>query len=707
MKKSIDPIWLVGGLAVLLWAFCFRVFLSREAPMVADGVSFYDHLRFYIDNISHGVYPLWDPLWSCGSPNEFFLRRIGPFNPLLLLIVIPYKLGLSYWAAFASFITFYYFLGMFGFYKLALEVLKDKKSALLAFVLLAFSSLGTRVFDSYIMMFMTPTIWFFYFLFVFGRSAQKYALAGMVFCVMLLMTTYIPFYFIVIALTFGVFFIPIFSRESKKFLLNMWTVAHRSPWFFALCVAAVVLSCVPGFMFFKQAGQGTFAMPLRHFSAAAPNVLSVDSDVTTYWAIPEDLLFSLFYLEDLRLFDFAVFYIPFLSIIFLLLGAVTRLNRKMLLMFAWGFFLFLMGSPYLAGLYDFLHRHFFFFKYFRNLHFFLWLVILPLFILFVVEQMRVFCSMLANDTGRKRMALFFVVVVHVGLAAFLVWRDCVNLSTWLVVILSLCVFVMFLWGRVSVWVFYGLCFLVAVIEPLEAYHHLGRNVLKYVALSVYDQPSVDFQYTRGKKTIVLIEDQSLVKETNARNNPIYFGTQWYSFLWDNIDYTILKNYTFAKFVLYDRVTTFDEQSQDVRILEEAWRTKSNVAYVSPKQMNDKLGQLGAGSSLPLMIEKPNEQFRVMMSDVNTTKIETNFPVDKFLVFNDGYYPGWHAEINNKAVELYRANVAFKGVVIPSGRQMVTFRFGEPWRYGVEMFLLTFYSMFFFTFIWLWRKERDV
>ena len=289
MKKNFDPVWLVGGLTVITWVFCFRVFLTREAPLISDAVSFYDHLKFYIDNISRGVYPLWDPLWSCGSPNEFFLRRIGPFNPFLLLIIIPYKLGLPYWIAFASFITFYFFLGMAGFYKLALEVLKDKRSALLAFVLLSFSSLGTRVFDSYIMMFMTPAIWFFYFLFVFGRTFQKYALGGMVFCTMLLMTTYIPFYFIVIVLTFGLFFVPVFPRESKSFVFGLMEFGRRNPFFFLLCVAAVAASCVPGLMFFKQAGQGTFAMPLRHFDATAQNVLSVKSDVTTYWAIPGDL----------------------------------------------------------------------------------------------------------------------------------------------------------------------------------------------------------------------------------------------------------------------------------------------------------------------------------------------------------------------------------------------------------------------------------
>jgi len=711
VKKSIDLFWLVGGLTVLVWIFCFRVFLLREAPLISDAVSFYDHLKFYIDNISIGVYPLWDPLWSCGSPNEFFLRRIGPFNPLLLLLAIPYKLGLSYWAVFASFITFYYFLGMVGFYKLALEVLKDKKSALLAFVLLTFSSLGTRVFDSYIMMFMTPTIWFFYFLLVFGRTMQKYALAGLVFCVMLLMTTYIPFYFFVIALTFALFFLLVFPKESRDFLFHLIQFIRRNPWFFLLCLAAVAMSFIPGFMFFKQAGQGTFAMPLRHFNAGTQNVLSVESDVATYWAIPEDLLFSLFYLEDLRLFDFAVFYVPVLSLLFLVLGLFTHTNRKLAFMFIWGFFLFLMGSPYLVPVYDFLHRHVFFFKYFRNLHFFLWLVILPLLILFVVEQLRLFFNMIADDKRRKMMALYFVVAVHLAFAAFLFWRDSFNYSTWAVVVMSLLLFAAVLWGRVSLWVFYGLCFILVAVEPIEAYHHLSRNVSKYLALSVYDQATPDFQYTRGQKTILLVDSQDLTQETTARNNPLYFGTQWYNLLWDNVDFLVLKDYTFVKFILYDRVVSFDEQKQDLKTLEQTWRQQANLAYIPPVEMNAALKELNrpanSVAATPLVIEKESEQFYVSKSDVNTIRLATKLTVDKFLVFNDGYYPGWHAFLNDKPVMLYRANVAFKGIFLPAGRNVVEFRFGEPWRYRVEIFLLMFYLLFFAGFLRQWYKERNV
>lgn len=706
-SKNIDPFWVLGGLTVAVWVFCFRVFLTREAPVLSDAVSFYDHLKFYIDNISRGVYPLWDPLWSCGSPNEFFLRRIGPFNPLLLLIIIPYKLGVNYWFLFASFITLYFFLGMFGFYKLALEVLKDKRSAMLAFVLLSLSSLGTRVFDSYIMMFMTPMIWFFYFLLVFGRTGQKYALAGLVFCVMLLMTTYIPFYFIVLALTFGLFFIPIFPKETLVFFLSLLRFVRQNPFFFLLCLIALGASCVPGVMFFKNASDGTFAMPLRHFDAAAQNVLSVKSDVTTYWAIPEDLLYSLFYLEDLRFFDNAVFYVPIISVIFLFAGIAMPLNRKVVFIFSWASFLFFIGSPYLVPLYNFLNQHIFLFKYFRNLHFFLWLGILPLFILFVVEQLRLFVGMLNTNIRNRKVITLFIVLLHVGLAALLIGRDSYNISTWIVLGASLWIFLLYLWGKLSAGMFYGLCFLVIMIEPVEAYTHLSHNALKYVSLSEYDQFSPNFQYMRGKRTDRSIAPEKQPTQPQTRSNPLYFGTQWYNLLWDNMDFPVLRNYIFSKFILYDDVAGFDEQKQGLGIVEYTWKNQVNLAYVPPPELTGPLArfqQRHAPSNI-VVIENDTDQFRVIHNDVNSVKIATSFPVDKFLVFNDGYYPGWHAYSDGKEIPLYRANVAFKGILLPAGRHMIEFRFGEGSRYWGEFFLLIFYPAFFSYFIWLYSRRK--
>ncbi len=697
--------WFFLGTTFVLWGYSFWAFLSRDVQMVSDAVSFYDHLKFYIDNIILGVYPYWDPSWSCGSPNEFFLRRIGPFNPFLLLISIPYKLGLPYWAAFAGFITFYFFLGMAGFYKLTLEILKDQRMAIVAFVLLSFSSLGTRVFDSYIMMILTPVIWFFYFGFVFGRLGRKSSFLGMVFCAMLLLTTYVPFYFLVLVLSFAVFFIPVFPKESKGFFLNLKDFIVREKWLFLFCVAAIGLASWPGVAFFQSASQGIFSMPLRHFNGPDPHMLTVKPDVTSYWAIPEELLFASFYVTDLRLFDFAVFYVPLFAVILFFLGAVTSVNRKTFFILLWGLFFVAMGSPYGVGLYEFLYKHIFFFKYFRNLHFFLWLVILPLLIILVVEQLRLLLNMIDESRTRKSWWLFYIIAVHLAIGGLLYWQQNVNFSTWAVLGLSFVFFIAYTCRWLSSSMICGFCFLVIVMQPVEAYQNLQRNAYKTNELSYYDYFSPEFQYTRGQKEPLIWDFENSGRNPVEKNKPIYFGTGWYNLLWNNVYSKVIKNYTHAKFVLYDNVAAFDERGRNWDLVSQAWTKNLNLAFLPQETALEKENHPVSGfSSSALIIEKGDQQLRVTDFDTNRVKLKTDLLTRKFLVFNDCYYPGWRAYVNGKEVKLYRANVAFKGIWVPAGKHDVEFVFVSGWRYWMEPALVVFYFVFFVLMLWYLKND---
>jgi hypothetical protein len=701
-QNKLDVFWFFCGLAIVLWVYSFWIFLSHQAQLVSDAVSFYDHLKFYVDNIVQGVYPSWDFSWNCGAPNEFFLRRICPFNPFLLLIIIPYKLGFAYWTAFAVFITVYYFLGMMGYYQLVLEIVKDKTLAILAFALLSFSSLGTRVFDSYMMMIMTPMIWFFYFSFVFGRSGRRSAFLGMVFCTMLLMTTYIPFYFLVIVLSFFMFFVCIFPKEAGCYVARLWRFVKCYPWLTGICLLALVVSCIPGIMFFKSAAQGAFSMPLRHFAAADPHILTVQTEVITYWAIPEDLLYSAFYLEDLRLFDFAVFYVPLFSIIVLLLGIGTRINRKVLLIFLWGTFLFAMGSPYVFSLYEVLNKGIFFFKYFRNLHFFLWLVILPLLIIFVVEQMRLFLMMMDNNPRRKVHNLIFIIFVHIALAVFLVWRQSFNYSTWVVVAVSLVFFIIYWYQRLPGWLICAVFFFAAVIQPLEVYQHLQYNTDKSIYISPYDQLPREFEYTRVQRVHLTDDDLNEIEKSPLRNSPLYFGTQWYNFLWNNMDSRILKNYVFNKFVLYDHVEPFDEQKDDLKVIVHNWAQNLNTAFVAKDNLLERVYDVSQEKAI--RIEQGQPYLRVIQANTNRIRIKTQLATRKFLVFNDCYYPGWRAFINGQETKLYRANIAFKGIWVPPGEQNIEFTFGNFNSNQRDIFIMISFFIFFVFFLCFCYKD---
>ena len=157
----------------ILWIYCFHHFFTGKLWLEADAVSYADHITFYTDNLSKGIFPLWDPAWYGGAPYHFFLRRIGDVNPLLFLIVFFKWFGISTVTAYSFFLEIYNFLAGWAFYLIARFLLVDRFFAFTAYILFLFSSWGSEVFYNYIIIIFVPIIWFFYFLLCFSRSPRK------------------------------------------------------------------------------------------------------------------------------------------------------------------------------------------------------------------------------------------------------------------------------------------------------------------------------------------------------------------------------------------------------------------------------------------------------------------------------------------------------------------------------------------------------
>lgn len=68
---------------------------------------------------------------------------------------------------------------------------------------------------------------------------------------------------------------------------------------------------------------------------------------------------------------------------------------------------------------------------------------------------------------------------------------------------------------------------------------------------------------------------------------------------------------------------------------------------------------------------------------NTVSVRTVTDGPMLLFLSDTHYPGWNAYVDDKPVTLYRANYAFRAVVVPKGAHTVDFRY-EPvsWKAGV-------------------------
>ena len=59
----------------------------------------------------------------------------------------------------------------------------------------------------------------------------------------------------------------------------------------------------------------------------------------------------------------------------------------------------------------------------------------------------------------------------------------------------------------------------------------------------------------------------------------------------------------------------------------------------------------------------------------------------FLVLSDVWFPGWVCRVDGVEVPVYRANHAFRGVVLPGGAKQAVFTF-EPMSYRVGWWIST-------------------
>jgi uncharacterized membrane protein YfhO len=66
------------------------------------------------------------------------------------------------------------------------------------------------------------------------------------------------------------------------------------------------------------------------------------------------------------------------------------------------------------------------------------------------------------------------------------------------------------------------------------------------------------------------------------------------------------------------------------------------------------------------------QARIVRYEPERVVIETDTPVDGFLVLTDTYMPGWQAQVDGQPTELYIADYAFRAVRIPAGQHRVEF-----------------------------------
>jgi len=696
----------IYSLPFILWFYSFKSFYANQLKLIVDSQISFIYTNYYLNSILRGVYPMWNPYNIWGRPDDFSVRMIGEFNPFLYLIAILNQLGMSYSTAYFAYLVSYFFLGMIGFYLLAKRLFKKTYLAYLALILLMFTNVGSHLFNDFlIILILIPSIWFFYFLVAFSQTQHKTFFIGLTFASMIIVTTYLPFHFLTVFMVFILLY-SIFYFNHLKFLISQYAQFIKSHKILSVvCTLSFLFSLLPGLMWAQAAGSGDYFFAWRSATPIGTNPLELDLHAINLSGFigphPLTRLFS-----NLNNIDLSYFFVPIFVFIIMLLCLIVSINRKLILTLSFSLIIFLISLADVTPVHMFLFEHIFFFKYFRNLHWLVWFCV-PIFILFLVEQFNLLINLKPKNRLQAWGIIIYVVLIHIGFSAFLVMQENVIMTSFIALGISSIFFILYFLKilKLSHSAFLMFLLLAVAIQPLEVFHNISRNWHSYsfkfaqhpftvkesIPIFSFIRPEAEKPYLKGGALGTgEIRDTSGFVEWDRLD----YGLREAHALQENITHDVLKEYVQYKFILYDQVQEMDQDNVDWAKVEQNFMRRDNLAFISDHHLEiNNLPSMVLNRNAEVVTEN-SHQFQIIKFDTNYIKFKTHFLKDKFLVYNDSYHDDWQATINGKPADVVRANIAFKGLKLPAGENVVYLRFRPLWRHFIIVVLFGLFGVMF-------------
>ena len=91
--------------------------------------------------------------------------------------------------------------------------------------------------------------------------------------------------------------------------------------------------------------------------------------------------------------------------------------------------------------------------------------------------------------------------------------------------------------------------------------------------------------------------------------------------------------------------------------------------------------------LPIDLLKSQDRgtAEIISYNPNEVIIKTNSLSPKILFLSDSFYPGWQAAVDGQKTKIYRANYAFRSIVVPEGEHKIIFSYlPESFKLGVQI-----------------------
>jgi len=372
--------------------------------------------------------------------------------PISLSLLFSSIIWISLHPAPNIFLTAYYFIGLSGFFFLAQHLYLNARLSLLATALLMFSSLGIVIFQHLSILYLfTPSAWFFFFTLSFTQQPQKKALLGMTLTFLIIMMTPLPLHFLTILFSF-IFFSSLFYWRERRKIFSPWRAFFKlNKWSVFISLVGFLISFL--ILFFKK-------YPI------------ISIEVIQATSIAQEILWmEIFPNLDLGTHPFA--YIPIFLYLLLPLSIINKNHARQSVLFFTTLLVFLIALTNVTPLHAFLYRYIYLFKFFQHYHYFLPLL-LPFFILFCVEQLKLLLKHTPRDTQEKIFLLLFLTIIHVTFGLFIHHQENILWSSYATVIGSYFFFMFYFTAHPctkNIAFTYSLI-LIALIQPVEVNYHL-------------------------------------------------------------------------------------------------------------------------------------------------------------------------------------------------------------------------------------------
>jgi hypothetical protein len=679
-----------------LWLFLFYPIVLGQSTIVGDTSGFYALLKFFVDNLAQGAFTLWNPFLFSGFP--FLLESLffGVFNPTWLILLLLSKLGISFYLSFIWTYVGYFFVGQIGFYLLAKSVLKNALAAYVAFLILFFSFFGMYIFSNPTSVLVSvPMAWFFYFFVQWWQTRKKKFFVGIVFALMIIANCYLPFYWLTVFILVCIFYCVFYRTRLKSDLFAIASFTRHHSWLVVLCFLAFGLTLIVSLKGYQVVRQGEVLALDRKISEQDINKGGVEvaygkaaNLCVTAQATAKGLFFNL----DKISASFGVRYFSLFVYCILLLGLFNRIKKKAAFLFLLTliFFFIVLGNQ--TPVYRFFYNYFSCFKFIHALGTF-YFVLAPIFILFAAFQLR---SILTDKLMiHRHLRLGAVLAVHAGIWFFLKSQPML-FSTYATILLSTILF-SFIVLEYRLPQFLGamllvLCVLMQPIEVMWRFHddleNMDFNKDRILQNCTYPSASPSFSFIRpdDKENFDGYDvHKSYIQMKDAAGFPLAgagYPPKWPYYLLQHFGQSA-RQYAKHKFYLYDHICIIKNEDQAESLMEKILVNSENLAVISllpGSQFQERLEKTSlmqndsekAGRAL--VIVEASKNFEVLSFSVNSIKLKTHFEKEKFLVYTDSFHSDWKATINGHKIDVYRANIAFKGVVVPAGENVIVLRY---------------------------------